>query len=656
MLRFPFFNIVSCFGYTCFCILWRIFSGPIVSWDTVHYHLYVAHAWWENRLPGELFAAGAQSYLNPLPHLPFYGAYLINDSRLFLAVVMALLHSINLWLLHFIACQMASPRDRVKRVFIVCGVFLGGLSPGFLVETGGSFADVVVSIPALSALLLSLIWISGASENRRNVSMIYAAGLLSGIAVGLKPTAIVFCGALFFTLVLLSGRQAWSVAWRSVSAGALGLLLTAGGHAWMLWEAFENPVFPMFNAVFQSSWYPSITIVADRFRPADLSAALRFPMDMANPSKRVSFEELAVDIRPVWLICSAFLTLFVALISRRALAGFCSLNDHRGAFFIGLLLVFFIPMWIATSGNIRYAVEALLLLGPIIAFLALYFSVGFRIVGFALVLVPLVVQAALWLVFNERLSAKINWDSWGKKLLDIYIPAPLDKAPAYYISMQTQSFAGFSPAFHRDSRFFNLFMFPALPPGSKAISAVESYRQAKRMPLRTLYEARVGAEETVISQDHIDAQNTWLSEYGYQVRPEECAFVELERNKIPHALTGFYPSATSQVLNTAQRNVLISCVVDNGFVLDSAERTRRKQIDARIDYWVSKCPRVFSPPITWSEQHPKARFRSFPNTDMQIAVLESGDVVAIYWLANQPNILLEHSDGKPALLDCPPRP
>ena len=64
------FHLLCCLGYTFLCLGWNAWAGRDQSWDQINYHLYVAHAWWHNRLPDELFAASAQGYLNPLPPPP----------------------------------------------------------------------------------------------------------------------------------------------------------------------------------------------------------------------------------------------------------------------------------------------------------------------------------------------------------------------------------------------------------------------------------------------------------------------------------------------------------------------------------------------------------------------------------------------------------
>jgi hypothetical protein len=52
------------------CAAWTVVAGKDLSWDLLHYHYYVAHSLLVDRMAQDWFAAGAQSYLNPIGYLP----------------------------------------------------------------------------------------------------------------------------------------------------------------------------------------------------------------------------------------------------------------------------------------------------------------------------------------------------------------------------------------------------------------------------------------------------------------------------------------------------------------------------------------------------------------------------------------------------------
>jgi len=647
------FHLLCCIGYTLLCLVWRTIAGRFLTWDHLNYHLYVAHAWWHNRLPEELFAAGPQSYLNPLPHLPFYAVFQTGAHSLVIALSMALLHSVNLWLLHFIACRLIPPTDRMRRLTVVCSVLLGALSPAFLFEAGTSYVDVVVSIPALSALLLLLVWKERSHETIPGWRFLYGAGMLAGIAMGLKPSSLVFCATLATALVLLSGRQAWSVVWRATLSGTAGLALSGGPHAWMLWKAFGNPVFPLFNGLFRSPWFPPVTVVSERFRPANLEAALRFPLDMANSIKHVSFESVAVDIRPLWLLGLLACAMLVASL-RRFRPSRTDKPAHDGRRLFWLSLALFMPAWIYSSGNIRYAIEGLLLLGPAIGLLALSLVGKRHILAMLAILLPLVGQTVLDTTLNDlrKPSFQLKKD-WPSEWFDRSVVAPLNKAPAYYLGMQNNSFASLAPVLPENSRFLSL-IGSRMAPDALALRAMEAYRKSTGLPLRTLYlseNVRIGDEKTAI-RTQMDVQSSLLSEYGYGIQENDCIFTDLDMSGKISASDEEVPPDDIEDGNKL-KSILGSCAVVQTAPLRPDERARRQRVDARIDRWALRCPEAYSSRGFWSNQYPKARMYFFDGTDSQIAELDNGKLIADYW----GNILtLEDENGTPLITECPPKP
>lgn len=656
MVRFRKFHILCCIGYTLLCLVWRAVAGQEFNWDHVHYHLYVAHAWWNNRLPEELFAAGPQSYLNPLPHLPFYTFYQLGMDKLAISLSVAFFHSINLWLLHFIACRLIPPVDRMRRLAIVCSVLLAALSPAFQYEVGTSHTDVIVSMPALGALLLLLVWQEHVLTKSTDWRPLYAAGLLAGVAIGFKLSSLVFCAALMIALIVLSGRQAWGVAWRALLSGTAGFALSGGPHAWMLWRSFGNPVFPLFNGIFRSPWFPQVNVVSERFRPASLEAALRFPLDMADSFKRVSFEGLVVDIRPIWLLGLVVCVILVSAIRylRSVQCVVAPVCNEKKLFWFSLVI--FMPAWIYSSGNIRYAVPSLLLLGPAIGLLVLSFVGRWHILALLALLLPLTAQAVLAITLNTLQMTKFDWKgSWRSRWFDVAVPAPLNRAPAYYLTLQAQSFASLATIFPPGSRFLNLIGSTSLPADSMVLDAMEAYRQAKGLPLRTLYEVRTGLDEHGNLEKYLDRQNSLLSEYGYKIKGGDCLFVGWNQGvNLVHQVGS--RTTNEQQHGIGSRNGMVSCVVDKADALSPIERARRKRTDARIDRWARKCPEVFFPLGFSSVQYPHERRRHFPATDMQIVELDTAQLVATYWGTSQASIYLENADGVPLVNGCPPRP
>lgn len=615
----PGFHLACCLTYTLLCLGSSLWAGRDQSWDQLNYHLYVAQAWWQNRLPEELFAASSQGYLNPLAHLPFFAAYSTGWHSILITVTVAALHSINLWLLHFIAVELTPPTNRLRRLMVFCGVLLGGLTPAFLIEVGSSFTDVIVSIPSLGALLSLLYWLRDFNprSSRHTWRLLYLAGLLAGVSMGLKPSALVFCGALALAATLVAGSRGWSVLWRTAASGFAGLAITGGPHAFMLWKNFGNPVFPLFNSLFASPWFPAESVVSDRFRPESLMVALRYPLDLANAFQRPGFEGIAVDVRPLWLIGALLL---VTVLSRfRKKEGRTQHGANPAAVkLFWLTLLIFMPAWLYTSGNTRYAIQGLLLLGPGLAWTALRIPGRSDIWPLLVILLPLTAQGTVSLTLNAVRHEKRDWtESW----FDLEMPDKLRTQPAYYISLQLQSFSSLSAELAPASRFINVIGQNTLNPAGLVWTTVRQRHQHSGLPWRTLYLVPILAESGGVPLSSLDVQDALLSEYGLQTQRNDCQWLVLDgKGRPPLHWQQTTPSDTYTL--EMPRSVIISCAVTDAPPMPAEEAARRKNIDERMAWWTRHCPAYFAPAEAWSEQMPRQRRRFFASTETLL--LESG--------------------------------
>lgn len=252
--------------------------GQDSNWDLRNYHLYNPYAWLHGRLHTDLAPAGMQSYFNPL--LDVFQIGLLRALPAPLAgFLLGWLHGLNAVLLIGIGRRVL-PADSPPRRVIGLAV-AGVLAAVFLSELGNTMGDNLTAPLVLGALLLAL----GPGGPRRWL----AAGVLVGLATGLKLTNAVYAVGLAATLLVLPSRGERRLApVLLVGLGGLaGLLLTTGYWFWHLWQAFGNPLFPQFGALLPNPLAASGGVADLRFLPRGLGERLAWPLVFTLDPSRI---------------------------------------------------------------------------------------------------------------------------------------------------------------------------------------------------------------------------------------------------------------------------------------------------------------------------------------------------------------------------------
>ena len=215
-------------------------------------------------MPGQI-----QTFLNPLAYVP---AYVLIQALppVVASAALAALHALNVVLLFVLARQALLPRLGADASFAVratvlgSAVLIGITAPMFLGELGTTFADISTSVLCLAGLIL----VCGYLKSERAV-LVVVAGLAFGVATGLKLTNGPYLVAALVCACWLA--PSWSTvlksaAWLGLGAG-IGLLLTHGFWSALLMAHFGSPLFPFYNEIFRSPFFPPLNFVDARFIP-----------------------------------------------------------------------------------------------------------------------------------------------------------------------------------------------------------------------------------------------------------------------------------------------------------------------------------------------------------------------------------------------------
>ena len=254
-----------------------ILLGQDTSWDLQNYHFYNPWAFVQGRLMWDLAPAQLQTYFNPVPDLPFYLMVQANLPAPLIAIVLALPAGISAWLLGKVLLLLFADAPAPQRFLYVGLAWVFGLSASHSIAMLGTTSNDWLGVPLiLAALWMLLRWMHGGEMSR---SPILVAGLLTGLAAGLKLTNAPFAVGLAVALLVSRGCRAKQLGQFLVFGVAVlvGFFTPTVYWASVMWKQFDNPLFPFFNHLFQSSWWLENSIAVRAFGPHSVAEWLVFP-------------------------------------------------------------------------------------------------------------------------------------------------------------------------------------------------------------------------------------------------------------------------------------------------------------------------------------------------------------------------------------------
>jgi hypothetical protein len=325
------------------------FVGEDVNWDWLNYHEYNVWAVINDRYGIDALPPGFQTYFNPTVYFPVY--YLRHLLPLpYGLMIMGAVHGLNLLLIYFLVRVLL--RETATASAIGAAILVGAVGPMTLSEVGTSFSDILTALPILAGCVLIL-----SAEGRHGRYLL--AGVLIGAAVGLKLTNVVYAlGAA--AAVLVAARPLKATLCLGVG-GAVGALATAGAWGLMLWREMGNPIFPLFNAVFQSPELVPMNIMDWQFLPKGFLDALAYPFYWLVGDNRSS-EYPFRDAR------FAVATVLIVLGIGRGLVTRTDIFTRRDTQFMLFFAVSY-AAWLAVFSIQRYAIVLELLCAPLIVLL-----------------------------------------------------------------------------------------------------------------------------------------------------------------------------------------------------------------------------------------------------------------------------------------------
>jgi hypothetical protein len=337
---------------------WSLSLGVDANWDLRNYHLYGPFAFLHGKLAIDLAPAGLQSYFNPLLDIPYYVAIRALPAPL-VAFAMGAIQGLNFVLLLSIARRVLSGVPEADRIRVPLAVSLAGvLTANFLSEVGNTMGDNVTALFVIGALRVAVgAWDGLVAGGRNALGRAALAGVIMGLAFGLKLTNGIYAVALFASLLFAPGRATS----RARMALVFGVAVLAGfcitGGFWMheMWARFANPVFPQFSEWFPNALTRNVGIADDKWLPKGFLATLAWPFLFSLDSHRVGQVTIHQAIWPiVYVLFAAWAAIRISAIARgQATAAV----DGPARMILAFVAVSYL-VWIRMFGIARYLIPA----------------------------------------------------------------------------------------------------------------------------------------------------------------------------------------------------------------------------------------------------------------------------------------------------------
>lgn len=625
--------LVYC-GCTLLALLICYHLGKDMAWDTLDYHFYAGFSALHDRFGQDYFPGGPQSYLNPYIYVPFYLLATSGLTALEVALILAAVQSVILWLVYELALTVAPPTTSTARLGLaICAVALACANPVLIIQFGSSFADVLTAEIVLAGWLVLV-----GAVRAPNAMRVSCAALLLGCASALKLSNGLHAVSAGVMVLFIPGswRSKFRYAALFVAAGIAGFAVVAAPWSIRLEEQFGNPFFPMLNGIFRSPQFTTAPLIHYRFIPPSLGAALWRPFAMASPRVLIHSEYASPDLRYILLLTAAAVSLLAWGWKCRhgnAATPREPARESSGLALAALGSAFLADwtLWLRASGNSRYFIP-MACVASVLAIALLFRSCSdwprFR----TYLLLTFFIVQLYQLRFGTEYPPDLPWDHapW----FEISLPKSVTSDPGLYFSIGMESDSFIAPYLAAGSGFINIEGNYTLGPDGATGKHIEALVARYSTNLRMLMRDDRRDAGYSPGLPRMLAANDALEPFGLQVDGGHCERIVLRDASTP-ALGIVGPHSPSTVLPAAANmGYFITCRVVTAKTRDPALAAAESAANLAFDHLEDACPALFQPrrPTTYffgSKAHGYIWERQYANTDI-FALIHNG------WVRFQP--------------------
>jgi hypothetical protein len=402
--------------------LFSVYQGQPADFDFLNYHYYNGYGILHGRFGWDVVPARMQSFFNPyMDAFNYWTIQVIHQPKL-VGFLWGAISAIGLFFMLKIAFLLLDVADKFTQFFyIVIAAIIGISAPTVISQLGSPMNDAQSAAIVMLALWLLLKYFQQA-DNKHAIGYLIVAGLCLGVVSGLKLTCAIYAISAVLAL-LFSGvhwlRSVW-LAFAFVLSIGVGFLMADGWWAWKLYHDYANPLFPFFNNIFHSPYYPDISARDQGYGAHGIWQAIIYPFYLLK-ANTLTTEIPMRDWRFATVLVLAVVAIIYKLFASNLKEPKFNNAGSRQWRFIYLFFLFAYFIWVLEFGIYRYAIPLELLSGIIIV--ALFHRI-YRFNKFKktilLILTALMVGTTIYPNFGHQ--------PYGKTYLAVQGPALTDNA------------------------------------------------------------------------------------------------------------------------------------------------------------------------------------------------------------------------------------
>lgn len=357
-----------------------------------------------------------------------------------------------------------------------------------------------------------------------------------------------------------------------------------------------------------------------RFEPDTWRDALLRPIAMAAPDGGVYIEIMAPDFRFVFSLLLIGLLIVLWVLRKRNAAPF-----KPTVIFLVSIAVAFVP-WLITSGNGRYFIAFLLVVGPLCVALVYLLPMTH---GFRLMLAVGLLAIQGYVVYESGSLKSWGMSQWREApYFQVDLPQDMATLPGTYITLSSISYSLIAPLFSASSSWLNIASAPTdrenTLEGRRTNSILASARQ---LTLLVPSIPEFATQQGLPDAEAIRSFNLLLAGHRLAVsEPSQCRF-------IPSRSLASMP--TAQVRKKSDERYekagFWACPLRYPVAAPAARpEIAKSRFDAVFDKVETLCPRFFRRGETSTKVINGGELRQYAESDMKVYVMDDGIVLYKY--------------------------